>query len=363
MYTHRLIQWTGGISILLLVFVLGLYFFQRSHQTLAESVQKEEEQIVEEPVPVLDTQAYDAKMLQLANRIESIPTAEDGETVENTQSIPEPLWPVTDAPYPNVGAILPFNRIVAYYGNFYSKGMGILGEYDQEEVLRRLQVEVEKWNQADPETPVVPAIDYIAVTAQASAGADGMYRFRMPDAHVDKAIEMAKQVDGIVILEIQAGKSNLMDEIRHFEHYLSQPQVHLAIDPEFAMKYGQPPGTVVGTVDATQINEAAEYLATLVNEFHLPPKILIVHRYTRAMVTHADQITPLPEVQIVMDMDGWGPPEQKFDTYQAYIYSEPVQFTGFKLFYKNDVKRVGSKLLTPQEILELTPQPSFIQYQ
>ena len=363
MHMHKLVQWTGGISILLLVFVLGLYFFERSHQTLAESIQTQAERMIEELVPVLDTQAYDAKMLQLANVAEFASESVDGETTEDVVIISEPLWPVRDAPYPNVGAILPFNRLVAYYGNFYSKGMGILGEYNQEEVLKRLQVEVAKWNEADPTTPVVPAIDYIAVTAQASAGADGLYRFRMPDAHVDQAIEMAKQVDGIVLLEIQAGKSNLMDEIRHFEHYLSQPQVHLAIDPEFAMKYGQPPGTAVGTVDATDVNAVVEYLASLVEKFHLPPKILIVHRYTRAMVTNADQITPFPQVQLVMDMDGWGPPEQKFDTYQAYISKEPVQFTGFKLFYKNDVKRAGSRLLTPQEILELLPQPSFIQYQ
>jgi len=94
-----------------------------------------------------------------------------------------------------------------------------------------------------------------------------------------------------------------------------------------------------------------------------PPKVLIVHRYTRPMVTNADDIAPLPEVQIVMDMDGWGPPSQKYATYNAYIYPEPVQFTGFKLFYRNDVLRPGSWLLTPEEILELTPQPSFIQYQ
>ena len=94
-----------------------------------------------------------------------------------------------------------------------------------------------------------------------------------------------------------------------------------------------------------------------------PPKVLIVHRYTSAMVTNATSITPLPDVQIVIDMDGWGPPDRKYSTYNGWIASQPVQFTGFKLFYKNDIKRAGSRLLTPAEVLKLTPQPSFIQYQ
>lgn len=35
-------------------------------------------------------------------------------------------WPVKYG-YPLPGAIFPFNRVVAYYGNFYSKKMGVLG--------------------------------------------------------------------------------------------------------------------------------------------------------------------------------------------------------------------------------------------
>lgn len=301
------------------------------------------------PEPTLDTEAYDLKLRQLAHIDLYTPSP--------------PLWPA-EAVYPNVDAILPFNRIVAYYGNFYSTRMGVLGQYRPEVVIEMLKAEVQRWEEADPTTPVVPAIDYIAVVAQASPGADGKYRFRMPDSQIQKALDLAEQVEGIVILEVQAGLSDVMVEVEQLKPYLSLPNVHLAIDPEFAMvTSGRAPGTVVGTVDATTINAAAEYLAALVNELNLPPKILVVHRYTQAMVTNAEDITPLPEVQIVMDMDGWGPPNSKKNTYQAYISSEPVQFTGFKLFYYNDALRVGSRLMTPEEILALTPQPSFIQYQ
>ena len=316
------------------------------------------------PLPPLDTVAYDLKLRQLAHlaEIDTIAVADAMDTTDVALA-PVPPWPVSAA-YPNPGAILPFNRIVAYYGNFYSRGMGVLGKYDPDEMLRRLDVEVKAWEAADPTTPVIPAIDYITVTAQLSPGVDGKYRFRMPDSQKDKAVELAERIGGIVILEVQPGLSDVMVEVMKLEPYLSMPNVHLAIDPEFAMiASGKRPGTVVGTVDATTINAAAEYLATLVRNNNLPPKILMVHRYTRAMVTNATKIVPLPEVQIIMDMDGWGPPAQKIDSYLAYIQAYPVQFTGFKLFYRNDIQRVGSRMMTPEEILELTPSPSFIQYQ
>jgi hypothetical protein len=51
-------------------------------------------------------------------------------------------WPVKNAPLPLPGAILPFKRIVAYYGNMYSKNMGALGQYEPTEMRRRLMAEV-----------------------------------------------------------------------------------------------------------------------------------------------------------------------------------------------------------------------------
>lgn len=336
------------------------------------------------PLPVLDTESYDRKLLFLANngllellsmttktvliasttanssetRIETVVPPTASELVLNTKK----QWPVK-AVYPKAGALLPFNRIVAYYGNFYSTRMGALGEYPADEMIQRLTAEIKNWETADPDTPVIPAIDYIASTAQASAGADGMYRFRMPDDQIEHAIELAERVNGIVILEVQVGLANLQREIESLEPFLSLPQVHLAIDPEFRMVTGARPGTVIGTVDANDINKASEYLASLVEKNNLPPKILIVHRFTYAMVTNSKLIKPLPEVQIIMDMDGWGEPAKKFGTYNQVIEPEPVQFTGFKLFYKNDIKPPSTHMLTPAEVLKLSPQPSFIQYQ
>lgn len=301
--------------------------------------------------PAFDKEAYDAKMLSVANHASTTGT-----------STPR-LWPVKAA-YPKTGAILPFNRIIAYYGNFYSKGMGVLGEYPEEQMLSMLKSEQRKWEAADPATPTVPAINYIAITAQELPGKEGKYLLRMPDTQIDKALEVAAKIpNGIVILDIQIGFSTLEHELPMLEKYLAMPNVHLGLDPEFHMIGDDPPGHVIGSFDAKDINYAAQYMAELVRTHDLPPKVLVVHRFTQRMVTNYQDIEPLPEVQIVMDMDGWGPPLKKINTYKAFIAPEPVQFTGFKIFYKNDLKPPSERLLTPGDLLKLTPQPLFIQYQ
>jgi hypothetical protein len=270
-------------------------------------------------------------------------------------------WPVkTD--YPLAGAILPYKRIVSYYGNLYSKQMGILGELPPAQMLAKLQQEVANWEKADTAMKVVPALHYIAVTAQLAPGKGGKHRLRMPFHQIDSVLNMAARINAIVFIDVQVGLSTLQQEIPELEKYLLMPQVHLGIDPEFSMKGGQAPGKVVGTFDAADINYTTEYLAKLVKENNLPPKVLVIHRFTKGMVTNYKQIKTRPEVQIVMDMDGWGPPSLKFNTYRQYIHKEPVQFTGFKIFYKNDTKN-NSRLLTPEEVVALKPRPLYIQYQ
>lgn len=273
------------------------------------------------------------------------------------------LWPVKNTAYPKVGAILPFKRVVAYYGNLYSKKMGALGEYEPDEVIRRLKAQAKEWEIADPATPVQPALHYIAVVAQGSAGKDGKYRARMPDEQIEKVLEMAKKIDAIVFLDVQVALSDVQHEIPLLEKYLALPNVHLGIDPEFSMKTGKKPGSVIGTMDAEDINFTATYLASLVKKYDLPPKILTFYRFTRNMVTNYKNIKTLPEVQLVLTMDGWGHQARKIGTYNAFVNTEPIQFTGFKLFYKNDLKQENSRLMTPAEVLKVTPAPIYIQYQ
>lgn len=275
---------------------------------------------------------------------------------------PNNKWPVP-MEYPLPGALLPFNRIVAYYGNFYSKGMGILGELPEEEMLGRLQQEVTNWKAADPQIPVIPAIHYIAVTAQGSPGKGAKYRLRMPFSQIDKALEVAKKINAIVFLDVQVGHSTLQEELPELEPYLKLPNVHLGIDPEYSMKGGQVPCATIGYFDGADIDYAVKYLQGIVKEYGVPPKILVVHRFTKGMITNYKRIKLCPEVQVVVHMDGFGFPEKKRDSYRVAVTNEPIQFGGFKLFYKNDKLSKPYRLMAPEEVLALYPSPIYIQYQ
>lgn len=291
----------------------------------------------------IDTADYNKRMLALSNN-------------DTTGK-----WPVK-TPYPLPGAILPYNRIIAYYGNLYSKRMGILGELPRAEMLKKLQGEVAKWQSVDPSVKAIPALHYIAITAQGAPGKDGKHRMRLPFRQIDTVIKWAKPINALVFVDVQVGHSTVKEEVPMLEQYLKLPNVHLGIDPEFSMKNGERPGSKIGTFTADDINDAVDFLANLVRQNNLPPKVLVVHRFTQGMVTNYKKIKTVPEVQVVMDMDGFGDKVLKKDSYRSYIYREPVQFTGFKLFYKNDIRK-NWVMYTPEELMKFTPKPIYIQYQ
>ena len=271
------------------------------------------------------------------------------------------LWPVT-MPDPLPGSILPAKRIVAFYGNPLSRRMGILGALQPDSMLARLDREVAAWSAADSTMPVQPALHLIAVVAQASPGRDGKYRQRMDSALIERVYEWAQRRGALLFLDIQLGRSTLDDELPRLASFLRRPDVHLGLDPEFAMGSTGLPGKRVGSLDARDVEKAMAMLGELVSTNELPPKVLVIHRFTRDMLTNSRRIKLDPRVQVVIHMDGWGPPWMKRESYRRYIHRYPVQFTGFKLFYRNDT-RGGSRLMRPQEVLRLHPKPVYIQYQ
>jgi len=309
-----------------------LFFFPANFSAFSTSVFQ----------PANDSLIYLKKITQLANADKS------------------GRWPPVTV-MPQKGAIIPFKRVIAFYGNFFCPQMGILGEYKASVMLQKLRVQLKEWEKADPGTPVVPALHYIAVTAQNNA-CDGYYRLRMPDSEIIKAVNLADSINGIVLLDVQVGLSNLQAELPRLEKFLKLKNVHLGIDPEFSMKSKLKPGSSIGTLDAADVNYVMNFLARIVAENTIPPKILVVHRFTSEMLTNYKSIITRPEVQVIINMDGFGSPVLKKSTYHYFIYKEPVQFAGFKVFYKNDVK-TGGRIMSPPEILALQPQPVYIQYQ
>ena len=243
--------------------------------------------------------------------------------------------------------------------------MGVIGEYPEQQMLQMLDRTIAQWKAADPATPIIPAIHLVTVVAQGSPGSDNMWRRRETPEMIERTYKWAQSRKGVLFLDIQASHSTLEKELPPLLKYLERPDVHLGVDPEFYMHYkreGLRPSSKVGQMYAKDVNYVINTLDRLVTDKKLPPKVLVVHRFREDMVPDAEQIRPTKNVQVVMHMDGWGPPWLKFDSYNHYVVKHPVQYTGFKLFYHNDTK-AGGALLTPRELLQLVPKLSYIQYQ
>lgn len=255
-------------------------------------------------------------------------------------------------------ALLPASRIVAFYGTPLSTRMGILGEIPRDQMMAKLDTVAAQWAAVDSTRTVRPALHLIATVAQPQPGADGMFRLRHGSAVIEKVIDWADSRGWLVFLDIQIGQAPIAGEVDRLLPWLARPNVHLAIDPEFAMPPGGVPGRRIGRIDAAQVNLAIDRLANLVTEFQLPPKVLIVHRFTEGMLTNHNAIRSDERVQVVIHMDGFGAPGLKRDIYRVIVTERPVQFAGLKLFYKND-----KPMLTPAEIVRMQPTPVYIQYQ
>jgi hypothetical protein len=271
------------------------------------------------------------------------------------------IWPTLPPARPD--AILPARRIIAFYGTPRSTRMGILGELPPDVMMARLEQVAAEWNAADPGTPAAPALHLIATVAHGQPGVDGKYRIRHGADVIDKVIGWAATRGWLVFLDIQVGQSTVEAELPRLLPWLARPNVHLALDPEFAMKDGRLPGRYIGTMDAAEVNHAVGVLERLVDSLRLPPKVIVVHRFTVDMLTNARgiRVDPRGRVQVVIDMDGFGTPGGKAAIWRHVIQRWPVQYTGLKLFTKT---RNDTPMMRPEEVLErFWPAPLYIQYQ
>jgi hypothetical protein len=249
-------------------------------------------------------------------------------------------------------------RIVAFYGNPLSKGMGVLGQSPVDEMLPKLISQVDVWRKADSTVQTQCALELIAVTAQASPGPSGLYRARMTPEVIEKVIRWARSVRCLTILDVQVGWSTVRSEVDYLRPWLALPDVHLGLDPEWDMPSGVKPGSRIGMMDAADINGAIDVLTELVATNRIGAKLLVVHRFRDFMVTNPKSIRPTAAIRLLVNMDGFGPPRRKLDSYRVAQQGMPTTLTGFKLFYKND-----KPIMTPSDVVPLKPSPMFINYQ
>ena len=255
-------------------------------------------------------------------------------------------------------ALLPKYRILSYYGHPNSDTMGILGEYSKEDLLSKLQEEQAAYEAADPSRPVMLAFELIATVAQPYPAEDDTYLTTTGDDLIQEYLDFATENNMILILDVQIGLSTVKAEIDKVEKWLLYPNVHLALDPEFAMAEGEIPGTTIGGIDASDVTYAQERLAQLAADNDLPPKMLIVHQFHEEMIRNSESLAPVDGVQLVIDFDGFGDPSNKVAGYNLFLQDRPIQFAGIKLFYKQD-----DPLMSPQDVVALSPPPDFVVYQ
>ncbi len=253
-------------------------------------------------------------------------------------------------------------RLIAYYGNPQSKGLGILGRTDKATMLASLKNRVGEWEKADPATPTKCALELIAIVAQSSPGPSNTYRGRADGSVVRKVLGWAREAGCLLLLDVQVGWSTVQAELPYLEPFLREPDVHLALDPEWDMPPGVKPGSQIGTMDAEEINAAVTVLDRLVTELKLPPKLLVVHRFRDFMVTNPGKIKTPQTIRLVSNMDGFGTPARKLESYKVALRGMPTRLSGFKLFTN---PKLDTPMLTPNQVLggKVQPVPVFINYQ
>ncbi|HET7478771.1 MAG TPA: hypothetical protein VFJ72_04545 [Rubrobacteraceae bacterium] len=249
-------------------------------------------------------------------------------------------------------------RLVAYYGTPLSNLMGVLGESGPEEMMKQLKDQTRAYSAADPDRPAVPTIELIASVAQRDPGADGLYVAQTPKAEIERYSRLAKENHALLLLDVQLGRATVKQEIEILRPFLEKPYVHLAIDTEYSVEEGQVPGVDLGSVDGSEIQGAVEYLDDLVRKKHLPDKMLLVHEFAQNIVTNKQSIKPTDNVEVVLHADGFGSPDDKALKYGILARDEPIQYGGFKVFYKQD-----RPVLKPEDVLTLDPAPAVVTYQ
>lgn len=253
-------------------------------------------------------------------------------------------------------------RIVSFYGYPDLPMMGALGRGGPDEVVARLLDQALAYERAAPDRPAVPAFHLVTAVAQAGPQPDGTYLQRMSPERMQRWVDIAEREDFLVFLDIQVGHSTPIAELEPILPLLRNPRVHLALDPEFAMPPGVVPGREIGSLSAGAINEVQAALQRLVIEEGLPNKILLVHQFQDAMITDRSQLEEQPGVDLVIDMDGFGPSATKIAHYNEFVIRGGAEFGGIKLFLTQDLD-----LMAPEAVLELGPElgsgPDVVIYQ
>ena len=251
--------------------------------------------------------------------------------------------------------IFPKYRVVAFYGAPQSHALGALGIGSPDHAARRLAKQAEPY--AKKTRPVMLAFELLADVANRDPGADGMYRTRQPDAIIRRYLNAARRAKALLVLDLQPGHADFLAETRHLDRWLREPDVGIALDPEWHTP-GAVPGTVIGSVQAQSINAVSAHVADIVRRYDLPEKLFVVHQFTPYMIAGKELVQQRPGLAITMNVDGFGDRPNKISKYHEFTHDGTRFHNGYKLFYEED-----TNMMRPGAVLELRPRPDFIVYE
>lgn len=250
--------------------------------------------------------------------------------------------------------VLPSHRVVSLYGAPQMKGT-ILGRLSPFQAWRQVRTETERYR-FPRDRPPIRAFELVVTIATADRGRDGLYRFRQSQSTIATYLRAARRARARLVLDIQPGRSPFPSEVRALERWLREPDVDLALDPEWNVgRYGVP-GRTDGSVDAKTVNGVSYQLARLMRRYRLPQKLLVIHQFRRASVRYESQIRRRQAVATTLSFDGIGRPSAKVAGYEALSSSR--LFNGLCLFY-----RLDRPLMSPSSVMRLDPRPNYVVYQ
>jgi hypothetical protein len=252
--------------------------------------------------------------------------------------------------------ILPDRRVVAFYGAPQDRELGVLGIGSPARASRSLERQARPY--ARRGRPVLPAFELIAAIVTNEAGDGGDHSIRQEPATIRRYLRAARAHRMLLVLDIQPGYAPFLQEAQALEDFLKEPDVSLALDPEWSMDPPQLPGEEIGSTDAATINEVSRYLSGIVRRYDLPQKLLVVHRFTGDMIEAEHDLKRYPGVAVVVNVDGFGDRPNKISKYNEFTDDLQRRFNGFKLFYEEDVN-----LMKPKNVLGLRPQPDLVVYE
>jgi hypothetical protein len=252
--------------------------------------------------------------------------------------------------------IFPARRVVAFYGAPQSAALGQLGIGTPDAAAARLRIAAKRYELKT--RPVLLAFELISTIATASPGDDGLHRMQQSDATIERYLLAARKTKALFVLDIQPGRDSFLGEVQRLERWLLEPEVGLALDPEWHVGPDQIPGKTIGSVTAEEVNEVSAYLSNLVTKHDLPEKLFVIHQFTHDMIVGRERLVARPGLALTMNVDGFGNPPNKISKYQQFTADEPRFNDGFKLFYDED-----TDLMSPAAVLGLGPPPDLVVYE